>query len=163
MPHILSTRAAYVVTVAFLSAAVFSCGGSEGEEDEYALRLGDVIDTVNQAGFGIAQPILDVQSCTGEQACLDGGDTLAAEFKTYNRILREQVDILNSVDAPYQYADLHSLYTEQLQLRIEAGEMIIEGWESLDDALLNDGFERFRDSQAKFSEILDELQSLQSD
>jgi hypothetical protein len=143
--------------------AVSCGGGQEDSEDEWVEEFAAVQDAVNQAGFGIAQPMVDAQSCTTQEACLEAGDTLAAGFKTYNPTLQEQIDVLQGLTPPARAVDLQSLYIEQLQLRIQAGELIIEGWESGDDSTLDDGFERFRQSQAKFGEILDELQSLQDE
>ena len=146
--------------VGSIAATLLACSGANTGEGEYALRLGEVIDTVNGAGFGISQPFLDAQSCTTEVECAVAADSLVAEFKKYNPILREQIRVLEGLDAPAKYTRFQSLYIEQLGLRIEAGELIIDGWESFNETLLNDGFEKFRQSQAKFGQILDELESI---
>jgi hypothetical protein len=161
VPSITERRNSLVLDLGEASA---TCGDGEGavpvSRTEYSLRLGQVMDAVNQAGFGVADGFVAVSSCSSDEDCTDAGDLLVREYKLYIPVLEAEVDKLEGLEPPESYEGLHNAYLEQLRLRIEAGEMIIEGWESFDDALLERGFAKFREAQAKMSDILDELQLL---
>ena len=143
-----------------LASALLSGSDSDSEAD-YGLAFGEVIDAVNQNGFGVADGLVAVQSCSTDEECLDAGDLLASEYAEYIPILDAQISKLESLDPPADYQGLHAAYVDQLKLRVEAGELITDGWESLDDALLEQGFTKFSESQAKLGDILDELRALQ--
>jgi hypothetical protein len=149
-----------LIFVISLITALLRTSGSD-EETEYGLSLAEVMDTVNQAGFGVADGFVAVQSCSTDQACINAGDLLASEYREYIPILNAQIRKLESLEPPSDYRGLHAAYVEQLKLRVEAGQLIIDGWESPDDVLLEQGFAKFRDSQAKLGDILDELQALE--
>jgi len=143
-----------------LAVILFGCTTTGSSKAKYGVELGEVIDTVNTAGFGIAEAFVDVSSCSTDDECIDAGDSLVREYTAYIPILEEHIRTLEGMEVPEDYQGFHTAYVEQLKLRVEAGEMIIEGWESFDDALLDRGFQKFRESQAKMGDIVDELEPL---
>jgi hypothetical protein len=155
-------RCALLGSVALAASSLaITCGSSGSSDEEYADQLAEVQGAVAEAGFEVAQPFIDVSSCSTDEECVEAGDSLVAGLKSYNPTIESQISALESFEVPDEFTEFHDLYVEQLRLRVEAGDMIIEGWETADDDLLNDGFTRWQEAQAKLSEIVDELQSLQ--
>ena len=157
-------KAPLIVVALLLAIGLVSAlltGSDSDSEADYGLALGEVMNTVNQNGFGVADGFVAAQSCSTDEECLEAGDLLVGEYSGYIPILEAQISKLESLEPPADYQGLQAAYVEQLKLRVEAGELIIDGWESFDDALLEQGLTKFRESQAKLGDMLDELQAVQ--
>jgi hypothetical protein len=96
-----------------------------------------------------------------DEECVAAGDSLSREYATYIPVLEAQISELENMEVPEDYEGLHAAYLEQLRLRVESGELFIEGWETLDDELIERSFEKFRESQAKLADMLDEMEALE--
>jgi hypothetical protein len=81
-----------------------------------------------------------------------------ADSQTSLQYLKDQVA---TFARDREWDQFHSPKNLSMALAVEAGELIIDGWQSLDDALLEQGVPKLRESQAKLRDILDELQALQ--
>ncbi len=155
--------APFAMILPVLAAAVSACGGDGNDEVDFSLAFGEVQANVNQAGFGVANALADVSSCTTDEECVDAGDSLAREYRAYVPVLDAQISALEGMDVPEDCQGLHAAYLEQMKLRVEAGDLYIEGWESFDDALLERSFQKFQESQAKLGDLLDELEALEAE
>lgn len=154
-------RAVIVGVLVLASTVLAACENEQAaSEAAYLEGLVEVIGTVNEAGLPFARAFLDASACETEEQCADAMTTLVAEARVYDPIVRRQVAILEDMEVPDAYTDYHRAYTEQLELRIDGGEMIIEGWESLDEDMVLRGIEKYYEAQAKLAEILDALEPL---
>ncbi len=139
------------------------CVGDDGnDETDFLLAFGEVQANVNQAGFGLADALVDVGACVTDEECADTEGSVAREYRAYIPILDAQISALKGMDVPEDFQGLHAAYLEQMRLRVEAGELYIEGWDSLDDALLQRSFQKFQESQAKLADLLDELEAIEA-
>lgn len=152
-----------VVVLALAIAWGFAgCVDADGnDEDDFWRAFTEVQNTVSQAGFGVADAHVAISSCVTDEECVTAGDSLSREYATYIPILEAQISELENMEVPKDYEGIHAAYLEQLRLRVESGEQFIEGWETLDDELIERSFETFRESQAKLADMLDEMEALE--
>ena len=150
---------------AFLAVAIApgfaGCGIDGDDEADFNRTFMEVQSTVSQAGFGLADAHVAVSSCVTDEECITAGDSLSREYATYIPVLEAQISELENMEVPEDYEGVHAAYLEQLRLRVESGEQFIEGWETLDDELIERSFETFRESQAKLADMLDEMEALE--
>ena len=153
-----------VVILALGIVLVFAgCASEDGnDETDFLLAFGEVQANVNQAGFGLADAFLDLDACVTDDECVDAGGSLAREYRAYVSILDTQISALNGMDVPEDFQGLHAAYLEQMRLRVDAGELYIEGWDFNDGALLERSFEKFAEAQAKQRDLLDELEAIEA-
>ena len=76
-------------------------GGSE--EADFTLAFGEVQANVNQAGFGVADALVDVSTCVTDEECVGAGDSLALEYGAYVPILDAQISALEDMDVPEDF------------------------------------------------------------
>lgn len=139
---------------------------SETDDDllSYELAIVEVQRAVGRAGFGVADGILEFDLCISDQQCADAMLLLADEYVPYVILLDEQIGALNEIDPPPAFRSFHENFIKQLSFRQEAGELWIEGVETLDEAtavgLLTLSQEKFRESQLLYFDILDDIEEL---
>ena len=157
-------RAPLIVVALIFAIGIVSAllsGSDSDSEADYSLAFLEATDAVNQAGFGVADAFVAYDTCSTDEECVDALELLTSEYAVYIPILKAQISTLERLEPPTDFQGLQATYVEQLKLRVEAGELIIDGWESLDAALLEQGFTKFREAQTKVGDLLDELQALQ--
>jgi len=150
------TGVAAVFGVLSILAFLTACRNGE-DNSQYILAFGEVAHTVNQSGYDLADSFLLLSSCVTDEQCAEATDGLVRELERYIPVIETQIQKLEQLEPLDDWQGLQSTYLEQLRLRVDGGKMIIDGWESADEALVAQGFERFQESQAKLGEILDEL------
>jgi hypothetical protein len=136
---------------------------SASEDDgllSYQLAFIEVQEAVGEAGFGVAEGLLEFEACVTDEECGDAILLVADEYVPYVAILDDQIRVMNEINPPPTYRSLHENFIEQLGLRQEAGQLWIDGADTLDAAKLTLSQEKFRESQAVYLDILDDLQEL---
>ena len=162
MPRLLPVL---LFAIAVTAVACTDGGGSSPDDDlvSYELAFLEVQEAVGEAGFGIAFGLVEFEACVTDEECGDAILLVADEYVSYVAVLEEQIGVLNGLDPPASFRSLHDNYSEQLALRKDAGELWIDGADTLDVDKLTLSQEKFSESQALLPDILDDLQELFGD
>ncbi len=145
----------------FVLILATACTDNDAEFRDYSGDFGRALSRINEAGIPVARAFVDSLSCTTGDECAEADRRLSTELRTYNLVLDDQLSNLDAMEVPAKMTRLHLLYTGAAEVRRDAGETIIRGWESGNSELMNAGLLEYQESTAKLGPILDELQRLQ--
>ena len=119
-----------------------------------------VQDAVNLASIGVVKGLFEFEACVTEDECVAAGLLVADEYVPYIAVLDDQIRVLSEINPPPTWRTLHDNYIEQLTLRRTAGQLWIDGTDTVDLAKLTRSAEIFRESQLVTIDILEDVQDL---
>ena len=145
---------------AFVLTLAAACSDNDAELRDYWRDLGPILSKINVAAIPVASAFVDSFRCTAGDECAEADRRLSTELRINNLVLDDQLSNLDAMKVPAEMTRLHLLYTDELVIRRDAGETIIQSLESGDAELFNAGLLEYQEGTAKLGEILDEFQRL---
>ncbi len=124
-------------------------------EDELLAILRDN----NEANEPLAQALLSYYSCSTDVACAAAGDALVEELRRYRPALVDTIDRARTLGEPpnLAYEEFTRKYLAVSELRLEAVDDLVEGWETYDDPLFIEGGNKWTEAGEIYFEIVEQL------
>jgi hypothetical protein len=132
------------------------------EEDSltaYEDELLAILHDNNEANEPLALALVSYYSCSTDVACVAAGDALVEELRRYRPALVDTIDRVRVLGEPpnLAYEEFTPKYLAMSELRLEAVDDLVEGWETYNDPLFIEGGNKWTEAGEIYFEIVEQL------
>ncbi len=166
--HLLKAGLLTLVVLAIILVAG-GCSSGEGDEPirvlaEYEDEFLPLIRDINEANEPMGIALLSYYSCSTDVACAAAGDALVEELRRYRPALVNTIDRTRALgEPPNLYEEFTPKYLAMSDLRLEAVDDLVEGWETHNDPLFIEGGNKWTEAGEIYFEIVEQLMTAGAD